>query len=108
MKKSNNIHCKYCNCENPLMMTKDHIIPKSLGGTDEESNIQTVCWVCNQLKGSLTHKQFLEYRKALKILVDLKKIRFDFPHELSILFKQNHYPDHKYKIPIKEANKNEI
>ena len=53
-------YCVYCNCNNILMLTKDHIVPRSQGGGDEESNIQTVCWTCNQLKGSLTHKQFME------------------------------------------------
>jgi hypothetical protein len=32
--------------------TKDHIIPKSLGGKDSIQNYQTMCWKCNSLKGS--------------------------------------------------------
>lgn len=34
-----------------ILITKDHIYPKSLGGTDTHSNYQTMCSVCNSLKG---------------------------------------------------------
>ena len=35
-----------------VMMTKDHIIPKGRGGEDERTNLQTMCAICNSLKGS--------------------------------------------------------
>lgn len=35
-----------------VLMTKDHIVPKSLGGPDELNNYQTMCCICNNLKGS--------------------------------------------------------
>ena len=93
--------CVYCKCENPLMLTNDHKIPKRLGGTDDEKNIQICCWTCNQLKGGLSHEDFLKYRKALKILFELKKLRFNFPSNLQIVFKQEHYPDFKSKEQTK-------
>lgn len=37
-----------------LLMTKDHIIPKSKGGKEHISNFQTMCEVCNSLK---SHKE---------------------------------------------------
>lgn len=44
--------CKYCGVshtdKNPL--TRDHIIPKSKGGTDDPTNIQILCYNCNQMK----------------------------------------------------------
>lgn len=38
--------------EDGMLMTKDHIIPKSKGGRNEQSNYQTMCYECNDLKGS--------------------------------------------------------
>ena len=84
--------CVMCNCNNPLMLTKDHVTPKSCGGTDEDSNIQTLCWTCNQLKGSLTQDEFIEYMEALKILKRLCKLNFKFPSSLPLSFSQHHYP----------------
>jgi 5-methylcytosine-specific restriction endonuclease McrA len=35
-----------------VLMTKDHIVPKSLGGLSEINNYNTFCMVCNNLKGN--------------------------------------------------------
>lgn len=37
---------------NEVLMTKDHIIPQSKGGSDDISNYQTMCEPCNKAKGS--------------------------------------------------------
>lgn len=37
---------------NEVLMTKDHIIPQSKGGSDDISNYQTMCEPCNKEKGS--------------------------------------------------------
>ncbi len=34
-----------------VVMTKDHVIPKSRGGKDNHSNLQVMCIDCNQQKG---------------------------------------------------------
>ena len=36
---------------NEVLMTKDHIMPKSKGGKNHLSNYQTMCSRCNQKKG---------------------------------------------------------
>ena len=35
-----------------IMMTQDHILPKSRGGSDQIENLQTMCETCNHNKGS--------------------------------------------------------
>ena len=35
-----------------IMLTKDHIIPKSEGGKNILSNYQILCVICNQIKGN--------------------------------------------------------
>lgn len=35
-----------------ILFTKDHIVPKSLGGKDHMDNYQTMCVVCNNIKSS--------------------------------------------------------
>lgn len=42
--------CRSCGASEPLQI--DHIYPWSKGGTDEPSNLQTLCAPCNQSKGA--------------------------------------------------------
>jgi hypothetical protein len=35
-----------------IMMTKDHIIPRSFGGPTDLHNLQTMCSICNGIKGN--------------------------------------------------------
>lgn len=37
---------------NEVLMTKDHILPRSKGGANNVSNYQTMCKICNELKGN--------------------------------------------------------
>ena len=38
--------------EDGTLMTKDHILPKRWGGKDHIDNMQTMCQICNENKGS--------------------------------------------------------
>jgi 5-methylcytosine-specific restriction endonuclease McrA len=53
--------CKYCKSEENL--TIDHKIPKSKGGTNEKSNLQTLCMTCNGTKSDMTDKQIRNFFK---------------------------------------------
>jgi hypothetical protein len=48
-----------------VLMTKDHVQPKAFGGEDRHSNYQTMCSICNNLKGAanLTLEAVRELRK---------------------------------------------
>jgi hypothetical protein len=41
-----------------ILMTKDHIYPKSKGGSDEIENMQTMCYRCNQYKADTVPVEF--------------------------------------------------
>lgn len=50
--------CEYCQTSSritgtPLVM--DHILPKSLGGSDDRDNLAASCYRCNEFKGVKTH-----------------------------------------------------
>ena len=47
--------CQECGATNlEISLEVDHIIPVSQGGTDELSNLQTLCIICNRAKGNRT------------------------------------------------------
>jgi len=53
--------CAYCG--GPLTVaTIDHVIPRSKGGTDEESNLVAACPRCNNAKGDLDVEEFIVLR----------------------------------------------
>lgn len=51
--------CLYCGEHfSPIHLTRDHIIPKSRGGSDSWSNSATACHQCNHDKGSRTPEEW--------------------------------------------------
>jgi hypothetical protein len=58
MKQKKRTDCYLCGFgfgktgNHPLSKTKDHVIPRSRGGTNEASNIQYAHQCCNYVKGS--------------------------------------------------------
>jgi len=56
--------CAYCGAANvPLEL--DHVIPRSCGGSDRESNRVPACHRCNQRKGNYSLQEFLQARPAV-------------------------------------------
>lgn len=79
-----------------VLMTKDHIIPKSKGGSDTLDNYSTMCSVCNNLKGAydLTYEAVKKMRhlykneeklprKELKELINQLRVEMEGKPEIS-------------------------
>jgi len=56
--KSANYKCLKCGSDKNLSL--DHIVPKSLGGSNDEDNLQCLCVPCNQEK---SNNSCADYRK---------------------------------------------
>jgi hypothetical protein len=51
--RRDNHACRYCGVSAPdVTLTVDHVIPVTLGGTDEPSNLVTACMPCNSGKSA--------------------------------------------------------
>jgi hypothetical protein len=51
-----------------ILMTKDHIVPKSCGGEDADGNFQTMCTTCNNLKSN--YKLSIDRVRRLRAALD--------------------------------------
>lgn len=78
--------CAYCGNElNAEKLTRDHIVPKSLGGKDIWTNVVTACKPCNHRKGSKTLEQtgqqllYVPYvpNRSEHLLLSNRKVLFD-------------------------------
>ena len=67
------------------LLTLDHIVPVSRGGTSIRSNLQTMCRVCNNKKGNRVKeevvKEYKERNPRKKILPE--KTVEGFPYAIS-------------------------
>lgn len=52
-----------------VLMTRDHIIPKSVGGVDRIENLRPACAVCNEGRGNKLSKADLKFRRENMHLV---------------------------------------
>ena len=74
-------HCFYCGrALSRRRATKDHVIPRSKGGSDAQKNIVHACRECNKEKGCLTAEEF---RVVMAFRLGFLKIpqAFKFPGE---------------------------
>lgn len=53
-----------------VLMTKDHILPRSRGGTDDLYNLQTMCICCNNHKSNLVTRDIEFFADRIKELED--------------------------------------
>ena len=53
-----------------VLMTRDHIIPKSLGGKDDIANLRPGCTTCNGDRGNILTAGDIKFAKAHPELID--------------------------------------
>ena len=96
IKARDNYTCKYCGCRNKLILTIDHKISLSRGGTSTFKNCVCSCIICNQLKGSLTAIEFRKYIKGISELYQLNKISLTIPTtQINLKFTPSFTPELK-------------
>lgn len=58
-----------------VLMTRDHIIPKSLGGTDDVENLRPACGPCNETRANDVSQDVIDFAKQNPHLVDIDRVR---------------------------------
>lgn len=102
--------------QNGKFMTMEHLIPKSQGGTLAEDNVVAACKACNEARGTMKIKDFVEFMEA-KRMKEKEKERAEMLVALSNLFLAPSIKEYltakgygeelsKYEQIINECNKN--
>jgi len=80
-----------------VLMNRDHIIPKSLGGTDAVENLRPACEICNGKRGNSISKEELAFHDANPHL--FSKTRFENGKKKA----QKHATKHNNNVEGKRA-----
>lgn len=59
-----------------VLMTRDHIIPKSLGGVDDWRNMRPGCSTCNERRGNEVLPEDIEFARNHPELIDPARIKY--------------------------------
>lgn len=69
--KSAQFHCELCGVSADVRALEvDHIVPRNLGGTDDPSNLQALCYSCNSMKRDRDETDFRKVRESFGRQVD--------------------------------------
>lgn len=99
-------------CEEPdgnyIPLTVDHILPKSLGGSNDIENLQPLCYPCNKKKGNKIQGTFskINLLDSLQLGTNLYKIKPTKVHYLGRLIsfcKKQNIPYLYYKTINKQG-----
>ncbi len=110
-----------CKCGSTKELTIDHVIPLSKGGTDDDSNLVTMCFPCNLKKGNtvktptLLKKLFpslffaddaFELKQEMAEMI--KAMKTNAVNESSQVFEKNKPAIREYISEINKVLKNEV
>jgi ATP adenylyltransferase len=63
--KKAQFHCELCGISADVRALEvDHIVPRNLGGTDDPSNLQALCYSCNSMKRDRDDTDFRKVRES--------------------------------------------
>lgn len=69
--KKAQFHCELCGISADVRALEvDHIVPRNLGGTDDPSNLQALCYSCNSMKRDRDQTDFRKVRESYSQPVD--------------------------------------
>ena len=69
--KNAQFHCELCGISADVRALEvDHIVPRNMGGTDDPSNLQALCYSCNSMKRDRDETDFRKVRDSFNLKVD--------------------------------------
>jgi diadenosine tetraphosphate (Ap4A) HIT family hydrolase/5-methylcytosine-specific restriction endonuclease McrA len=69
--KQAQFHCELCGISGDIRALEvDHIIPRNLGGPDDPSNLQALCYSCNSMKRDRDQTDFRKVRESYSFRAD--------------------------------------
>jgi len=64
-------HCELCGISADVRALEvDHIVPRKVGGSDDPSNLQALCYSCNSMKRDRDETDFRKVRESYNFRVD--------------------------------------
>lgn len=62
--------CVWCGCL-PELLTLDHVVSRSAGGTNVDQNLVTACMKCNRARGNKSAVDFVSERATSRPEIDV-------------------------------------
>lgn len=64
--RSTHLNLYSINDRQEVLFTKDHIVPRANGGSNDLNNLQVMCQPCNNKKGKMSDSEFKKLHNAQK------------------------------------------
>jgi hypothetical protein len=83
-----------------VLMNRDHIIPKSLGGVDDVANLRPACEVCNGDRGNTLDPDELQFRKDNPHLIDRYRLEVGQNNARKAIKLHDGHPEEQARIAL--------